>query len=163
MHLVSFSRGKGAGLVEHHITFQALRYNVAEAFMDFINTTPRGTKLACPEIWVNGIGVVDKAMNKVREPEVIQAQGLRDAALLLDVASLSASPLPIVKDLLYKQYHCQKCDAAIFKSCFPYSDSIQLTLRYVRMLHDWPGLCSRLLCACVTLTPSSNELLLIDV
>jgi hypothetical protein len=135
------SEGANKQLVEHHITFQDLRYKVVEALMDFINTTPRGKKLACPKLWVNGLGVVDKTMSRVKKPKVVQVPGLERAALLLDIANLSVPPSLTFKDKEYKSAYCQKCDPAVFKSSFPYDDSAQLTLRYLVRLLTFRGKC----------------------
>jgi hypothetical protein len=138
--------GEDATVLEHHITFQDLRFTIAEALMDFINTTQRGAKLTCPEIWVNGLGIVDKSRTKIGEPKAVHVPDLRNAALLLDVANLSAPPRTIIKDLRYTHYYCKKCDAAIFESEFPYDDSAQLTLRYLvwvmKYNDDIPESCS---------------------
>ena len=40
--------GTGTELVQIHISFQDVRFNVAEALMDFIKTTPRGAKADLP-------------------------------------------------------------------------------------------------------------------
>jgi hypothetical protein len=105
---------------EQRISLRELRYDVTKALSDFFWSFPDNVDLRRPEVWVNGLGKVVKVV-------------------IVDGPFASLAPVDYsldnkitVKDVRYKKGLCRECHWYSFNSVFPFEDSAEATLNYLR-------------------------------